>query len=207
MKIYVPPGYEQADPATVPLLILLHGSAADETQWIDVGVANAADCLIGSGEMQPTIIVALDGQRASAQADGSPPAMERFVADEVVPYLRNRFPNLGGRAVTSIGGISSGGGWALRIAADRPSLFSSVGGHSPTVSLNPAQVRSLAAHDVRVWLDVGQDDSLRPRVLELDRALRHHGSGAMVMSWKGGHDRHYWSHHVEDYLRFYAHGW
>lgn len=207
LRIYVPPRFENAAAGVVPLLVLLHGSSADETQWIDVGVATAADCLIGTGEIQPMMIVTVDGGRVDGDGDGSPPPMERFVADEVLPYLRTRYPQLGGRSATSIGGISRGGGWALRIAADRPDLFSAVGGHSAAGDLTDVELGSLASHDVRLWLDVGHQDRLGPRVRRLAARVRSLGYGVLVMGWDGGHDRRYWSHHVEDYLRFYGRAW
>ncbi len=144
LRIYVPPGFERAAPASVPLLVLLHGGTADETQWIDVGIASAADCLISSGAIHPLMVVTVDGSRVETATDGREPAMERFVADEVLPYLHAGYPGLGGREVTSIGGISRGGAWALRIAADRPELFSAAGGHSPTTTITQEQLRSLA---------------------------------------------------------------
>lgn len=207
LRIYLPPGFEAAAPGSVPLLVLLHGATADETQWIDVGVASAADCLIGSGKIGPLVIVTVDGSRVETDTDTAPPPMERFLADEVLPYLHGGYPQLAGRVRTSIGGISRGGGWALRIAADRPDLFSSVGGHSPTTPLTPDQQRSLAEHGIRVWLDVGDQDGLRADVEDLAASLRSRGYGAQLLTPAGGHDRLYWSQHVEDYLRFYSRAW
>ena len=207
LRVYIPPGFESVERGSLPLLVLLHGSTADETQWTDVGVAGAADCLIGSGEIKPILIVAVDGSRVESQDDTTPPPMERFITDELLPYLRAGYPQLGGRARTSIGGISRGGEWALRIAADRPDLFSSVGGHSPGTSLTLEQQRALADHDVRVWLDVGDRDGLRHGVQDLVASFHSIGYGAQFMMPAGGHDRRYWSEHVEDYLRFYSHDW
>lgn len=207
LRIYVPPGFETTEVGTVPLLVLLHGATADETQWIDVGVASAADCMIAAGEIEPLVIVTVDGSRVDTNTDTTPPPMERFIADEVLPYMRAGFPQLGGRDRTSIGGISRGGGWALRIAAERPDLFSSVGGHSPTIPVTPDQERSLAENNVRVWLDAGDQDGLQTKVLDFASSLRSLGYGAQVQTSAGGHDRLYWSQHAEDYLRFYSRAW
>ncbi len=207
LRIYLPPGFERTRPGTAGLLILLHGASADETQWIDVGIASGADCLIAAGEIGPMAIVAVDGTRVETDSGASPPAMERFITNEVLPYMRTNYPMLAGPMKTSIGGISRGGGWALRIAADRPDLFRAVGGHSPATNLSAEDERLLATHNVRVWLDVGKQDALRSRVQALASSLRSRGGGAQFMTWSGGHDRRYWSHHVEDYLRFYARTW
>lgn len=207
LRIYVPAGFERATPGSVPLLILLHGGRADETQWIDVGVASAADWLIANGQIQPLMVVTVDGSRVEGRDGERDPAMERLVTNELLPYLHAGYPGLGGRDLTGIGGISRGGAWALRIAADRPDLFSAAGGHSPTTSVTQDQLRSLAEHHVRLWLDVGDRDQLRPRVLRLATSIRSLGYGVMVKGWAGGHDRRYWSQHVEDYLRFYGRAW
>jgi hypothetical protein len=145
------------------LLVLLPGGSQHESQWLDVGITSAADCLRAADAIKPMVIVMIDGSAVEADHSGDPPAMERLVVDEVLPAVRKEYPHLAGREGTSIGGISRGGGWALRIAADRPDLFSAVGGHSPASGLYREAEDELRP-DLRVWLDVGTEDDLRGRV-------------------------------------------
>ncbi len=204
-RVYETPGTTVDTPAD--LVILLHGAAADETQWLDVGITSSADCLAAGEGLDPLVIVLVDGSSVeSARAEGVAP-MEGLVVDEILPAVRRSRPHLAGRDGTSIGGISLGGGWALRIVAHRPDLFSAVGGHSPAATLTPDEARSLGDQRVRVWLDVGRADALDAKVADLQVALGRFDVDPMVMRWQGGHDRRYWSDHTEDYLRFYAHLW
>lgn len=205
-RVYETPGTGTSD-SPASLLVLLHGASADETQWLDVGITSAADCLVASEGLGALVIVLVDGSSVEGDHAGEVPPMERLVTDEILPAVRRSHPRLAGRDGTSIGGISLGGGWALSIAAHRPDLFSAAGGHSPAAKLTPDPARSLGENDVRVWLDVGRDDGLVERVADLQVALGRFDVSPMVMRWDGRHDRRYWSHHTEDYLRFYAHLW
>ncbi|WP_426571419.1 alpha/beta hydrolase [Aquihabitans sp. McL0605] len=203
--IYQPPGTTTG--SRLRLLVLLHGASADVTQWLDVGVASTADCMGGRGEGDRTLIVLVDGSGVEHDRRGAPAPTERLVVDEILPAVRARYPHLEGRAGTGIGGISLGGGWAFEIAAHHPDLFSAVGGHSPTVALSAAEVETLARHDVRVWIDVGTSDPLRPRADREAAQLRAAHVATMTAHWVGAHDRRYWSQHVADYLRFYDRAW
>ncbi len=205
-RVYVPPGYEPAGRRRYPVLYLLHGAATDESQWDDVGIGQGADCLLAAGLMAPTLIVLLDAGIAERRPDGAND-VERFVLHEVLPVIDHRFPTIADNRHRAIGGISLGGGWSLRIAADHPDRFSAVGGHSPASHLTAVERMSLASHRVRLWLDVGTHDGLRSSVADLARAVRDLGGDATLHVWAGSHDRRYWSHHVQDYLRFYTATW
>lgn len=204
-QIYRPPGTTRGDP--LRLLVLLHGATADDTQWLDVGIASAADCMAERGESDQTLIVLVDGSSVERDHTGSPAPMEQLVIDEILPEVHHLYPNLQGRSGTAIGGISLGGRWALQIAAHHPDLFEAAGGHSPTISLSATELESLVDSDVRIWLDAGQSDGLQRGIRTAYDRVQAAGGGAMVMQWSGQHDRHYWSQHTEDYLRFYNQTW
>ena len=206
-RVYLPPGYRATAAQRYPVLYLFHGSSADETQWEDVGIGQGSDCLLAAHRMHPALIVLLDASTAERHGAAGASEVERFMADSVVPAVDRRFRTLADRRHRAIGGISLGGGWALRIAADRPDRFSAVGGHSPSTGLTLSQRASLARRQVRIWLDVGLNDRLRLRVGAFQQALRQRGADVTLHVWPGIHDRRYWSHHVQDYLRFYAARW
>ncbi len=201
-QVYRPPGTEPGE--ALRLLVLLHGATSDDTQWLHVGLASAADCLLARGQLPPTLIVVVDGSSAEQDGHRLHPPLERLVTDELLPLVRRVNPNLAGRNGTAIGGISLGGGWALRIAAHRPDLFGAVGGHSPASLINDSDRRALARHHTRVWIDVGRNDPLRAHVGDLVDELRETGVIPTVQGWPGVHDDHYWRSHVPDYLRFYG---
>jgi enterochelin esterase family protein len=205
-RIYLPPGYDGTTRRRYPVLYLLHGSSADETQWEDVGIGQGSDCLLAAHRMRPMLIVLLDAEGAEHLSDGAE-VVERFVVNEVVPTIDRRFPTLADREHRAIGGISLGGGWSLRTAADHRDRFAIVGGHSPSTTLTDRQRTSLTEPGMRVWLDVGSNDRLRPRVTGLGRTLQARHADVSVHVWAGIHDRRYWSHHVQDYLKYYSARW
>ena len=50
--MYLPACYD-ADPSRrYPVVYLLHGASADQTQWRDVGITAAADQLIAAGQLR-----------------------------------------------------------------------------------------------------------------------------------------------------------
>jgi len=124
----------------------------------------------------------------------------------------------------AIGGISMGGFGALdlgRLASDK---FCAVGGHSPAIFerlsgdslfgfddqadfdrhdlLTLARKRS--PYKAPVWIDVGDQDPLRPAAQKLADELRNDGAGVTFHHWPGGHAGQYWDRHFADYLEFYA---
>jgi enterochelin esterase-like enzyme len=204
VQVYLPPGYQQSGGQRPLLIVLLHGAQADETQWVDVGAPAAADCLIASGQIPPMVIAMPDISRFELDRQGASPPLERLVRDELLPMLASRHGvSLDARSLR-LGGISRGGGWALRIAAANPTRFCAVGGHSPAAPVDPTGRRALARHHVRVWLDAGDADPTRAVATGLAAQLQALGGDVELHQWAGQHDRRYWSHHVESYLRFYG---
>src|SRR5689334_20052865 len=49
VNVYLPPCYTANRASAYPVIYLLHGGSADETQWPDLNVQRAADALIAGG--------------------------------------------------------------------------------------------------------------------------------------------------------------
>lgn len=200
--VHLPPCYDTTQ-SHYPVLVLIHGAGADETQWPDVGALSAADDLAISGAIAPVIVVIPDVKRS-----GDAQAVDYFVENDLLPWVDTTYRSLPDAAHRGIGGISRGGGAALRIAANRPDLFSVVGGHSPAIGSTPPDlVERLDAYDGAIWLDVGQDDSLAGSTRQLAEDLDKRGTKATLHVNPGEHDRPYWRSQVRDYLTFYAARW
>lgn len=200
--VHLPPCYDSTQ-SHYPVLVLIHGAGADETQWPDVGALSAADKLAVTGAIAPVIVVVPDVNRS-----GDAEAVDSFVVNDLLQWVDSTYRTMPDAAHRGIGGISRGGGAALRIAANRPDLFSVVGGHSPAIGSTPPDLAErLDAYDGAIWLDVGRDDSLAGSTRQLAEDLDKHGTGVTLQVNPGEHDRPYWRSQVGDYLRFYAARW
>lgn len=204
-QLYLPPCFDPRSPVRYPSLYLLHGLAQSEAAWIQLGVAAAADDLILAGEAPPFAIV-LPGERTGYD-------MLPIITETLLRDLESSLPIGGAPDLRAIGGISRGAGWALRIGAQRPDLFSTIGMHSPAVIspdlfLLPDWVRAVKGAPLpRLWLDIGYDDTLLPKALELRLALE---KVRWPHTWtieRGEHSSSYWSPRLHTYLRWYAEGW
>jgi enterochelin esterase-like enzyme len=60
---------------------------------------------------------------------------------------------------------------------------------------------------LRVYLDVGRNDSLAPGVEAFAAALEAHDLKPAFHLYPGEHNRTYWRAHTAEYLAFYAAGW
>ncbi len=200
VTVHLPLCYD-ASQDRYPVLILIHGAGADETQWVDVGATTDADQLELSREIGPVILVIPGIRSDSLEAQAA-------AAIDLVPWIDQTYRTIPDAAHRGIGGISRGGGTALVAGATRPDLFGVVGGHSPAISSTEDQlVEGLAANSGRIWLDVGKDDSLSGPTIELADALNAAGVDADLQVNPGEHDRPYWRAHTSEYLKFYAARW
>lgn len=201
-RVYLPAGYSPSHARLYPMLILLHGANATDEQWADIGIAAAADGLICAGGISSLVIVLPDGGRFV------PPEIDDYVVGTLLPWLTSSYRVAVDAGHRSIGGISRGGGAALRIGAAHPELFASVGGHSAALDRSVASlVPGLRRLRGGVFLDVGKKDGLIGSVSALSVALRAVAARNELHVWPGSHDRPYWRAHTADYLRFYSASW
>ncbi len=201
-RVYTPPHYEPSNDKRYPVLVLLHGANATDDQWADVGIADAADALICAKSITPMVIALPDGGK------GVPVELDQYVATSLVPWLDSTYRTKADGSHRSVGGISRGGGAALRIGAAHPGLFASVGGHSPALSSSVASlVPGLKKLRGGVFLDVGTQDALVPFVTAMSKTLTKSSVRNQLHVWAGEHDRPYWRAHATDYLKFYSRSW
>ena len=76
VQVYLPASYAPDRGPRFPVLYLLHGSGADETQWPAVGIACEADRLVQLGLIRPFVIVMPD--EGVGSADLFRPARQRL---------------------------------------------------------------------------------------------------------------------------------
>ena len=200
MNVYMPACFD-AGQRHLPTVILLHGAGADETQWPDLNVQSQADALIAKGT--PPFMVFMPGGEYGPRLDYA-----RFVADDLLPMIRNRYTT---STMHAIGGLSLGGFWAMRMAFAHPELFTAVIANSPVVSLggqnnlinlanDPAVMQRIA--QLPIALDVGSRDPLRDGTQALFNAFANAGANVQLTVWPGKHERAYWRTHTRAYLQF-----
>jgi enterochelin esterase-like enzyme len=213
-RIYLPPCYGQ-DGRAYPTLYLLPGNAHNAAAWERYGLIAAADALIAAGEIPPLIVAMSDGGWIANQTSGGPGSFEMVVLNDLIPAVEQNYCVWAEPAGRALGGFSRGGYWALMIAFRQPELFVSVGGHSAALidshagpDMNPqytALSRDLGG--LRVYLDIGERDWLRPQVERLHEDMT---AANIPHAWAlnpGEHTDIYWASHVADYLRWYGAAW
>jgi len=209
-QIYTPPCYEEDPDLRYPTLYLLHGATETDRQWLDLGVAEAADKLISESAISPLIIIM--PRELTWVALPRNPFGDALVT-ELLPWIESRYRTLEDRDFRALGGLSRGGNWAVRIGLLHWGMFGSIGAHS--TPLFYGDLERLAgwievippSRYPRIYLDIGKDDNNLGAAQNLDKAL----TGLEVPhEWiinPGLHDEVYWSAHLEDYLLWYSEAW
>lgn len=188
-------------PTPNPILYLLHGAAADETQWPDVDIFAAADRAVLNGTMPPSILVAPDAAGAYTCSGGCASDLFVHLLDEIEPAIQRIAPI--DPSHRTIGGISRGGGLALQVAGFDPRQFVAIGAHS-SVNAPDEALRAIADSRVPVRLDVGDDDGLADASTAMTSFIDANGGRADLVVSPGGHDRAYWRSQADAYIAFYA---
>lgn len=148
--VYLPKGYGNG--TEYPVWYGLHSFGMSEKMWIDNGIAEAADELIDSGEIDPLIMVfpyikdaSLKEIEADLKDDGKLDErnVDKFISNELIPYIDSQYFTVTSQDGRFIGGFSMGGMMALRIAFHHTDLFTKVGGYSPAILSNDYSDRQL----------------------------------------------------------------
>ncbi len=203
-RIYIPPCAAEAH-GQLPTLYLLHGLARTDAQWNEIGANEAAQDLVAAGRAPPFLIV-MPWQRLGLE-------YEQTIVDHLIPHIESEYGASPDQELRSIGGISRGAGWALRIGLQHPELFSAIGLHSPAVLVPdifmlPDWIEAIPTEAMpEIWIDIGDRDPLRFSLPELTDLFDEEGVRYRLQSYPGEHTESYWADHVEDYLRWYVSGW
>src|SRR5262245_42066849 len=115
ISVYMPPCATAAH-GPLPVIYLLHGGNADETQWPDLRSLPEADTLIAHGAAPVVVIMPAGDYHMHLD-------YATFVLTDLLAAAERQFHVSAARSGRAIGGISLGGYWALKIAFDHPELF------------------------------------------------------------------------------------
>jgi len=127
--VYTPPGYNNANKKSYPVLYLQHGWGEDETAWSNQGHANLImDNLIAEGKIQPFIIVmtygitnkVVFGKLREFKID----TFQTVLVDELIPYIDANFRTIAKQSHRAMAGLSMGGMETHTITLNEPDVFS-----------------------------------------------------------------------------------
>ncbi len=174
--VYVPPGYEKAAGTRYPVLYMHDGQNLFDTSTsfmgLEWGADEAAQRLILAGRMEPVIIVGIyntpdrmneytpwkDSVRGSG---GKGEEYERFVIEEVKPFVDGAYRTQPDRKHTAVAGSSLGGLISLDMCLRHADVFSMGGVMSPALQwadrrvIRDAKAGCKALKECRIWLDMG----------------------------------------------------
>lgn len=164
--VYTPPGYDRRRADPYPLIV-----AFDGTQYQDsMPLARVLDSLVPIGAAPPFVAVLIDDSAGPVRiADlGNASRMVSFLANQLLPLVRERWHVARDPGHSIITGASAGGLAAAYVAFTRPDLFGNVwsqsgafwrgaeGSNSPPYEWLTSQVTASPRKPVRFYLDVGE---------------------------------------------------
>ncbi len=210
-KVYLPPCFLEKPEKLYPYLVMIHGMLYNFDQWDRLGIDEAADELISSGEVNPFLIIMPNEEQTTANPDE-----EKFgnvITEDLIPWMEKTYPVCKERSCRAIGGLSRGAGWAVHIGLSRPKYFSAIGAHSLPIfigdlPLTPRWLLNIPKEDLpRVYIDIGIMDGGITSASQFEQVLTVYNVPHEWHVNNGEHTESYWSSHVKDYLRWYAAGW
>ena len=137
--VYLPPGYDETPERRYPLLMVLppyaagHRSLLNYKCW-EPDLFERYERLLAGGAVPEAILASPDcmtrwggSQFVDSEATGP---YQRYLVEEVLPFLDGRYRTIAERAGRAVVGRSSGGFGALRLGIDRPEAFAAYGSHA-----------------------------------------------------------------------------
>lgn len=210
-RVYLPPCYDSHATPGYPVLYLLHGQGSDETLWMDLGLPQLADQLMGRGQIPPFLIVM--PYEEYALRDPQQSTFGQTIVENLIPWVEGHFAVCPGPSCRALGGISRGAGWAIHITIQHPDLFAAIGAHSaaPFWGDDLSLYYRTTDYPPEQWPRFYFDSGAQDRYLEPAQAFVNRLSELGIShEWHlnpGAHDFTYWQNHLEDYLRWYAMQW
>lgn len=125
--VYLPPGF---NPVTqrYPVIYLLHGmSGSPSSFWDSLQLARVADTVIADGAPPFIVVMPVAGPTVHRGRGEWAGAWERYVVDDVVPWVDAHLPTRPLASARALEGLSAGGFGAVDIGLRHPGLFGTLG--------------------------------------------------------------------------------
>ncbi len=222
LLIYTPPNYETDPTRRFPVMYLHDGQYFFGTDHAapgyGLGIDEASDRLVKSGEMEPTILVGIGNTLSrddeyDYEVQGKTYA--RFVIDTVKTYIDQHFRTLADRRHTSTLGMSLGASIAVDLMWRYPEVFSAAGGLSLPVFNQNSALLKLIENDANPKLpfrlyfdhgDQGQDSGYEGSAKRFYRALQTRGVSLNWIHYRtfpyADHSSLDWARRLDEPLKF-----
>jgi enterochelin esterase-like enzyme len=138
LLVYLPPSYAQNADQRYPVVMVLTGYAANNASLLNFkpwepNLLERYEALLSHGCPEAILVLPDCFTRFGGSQFIDSPAVgdyQRYLAEDVIPFVDARYRTLGHRDGRAILGKSSGGFGALRMGIDRPELFSVIASHA-----------------------------------------------------------------------------
>jgi len=160
LVVYTPPGYDPDRAEAYPTLYLNHGGGENEMGWSTQGdVANIMDNLIGTGEVEPMVVVMPNATGYPSSTDNA--AYREDLIGRIIPWVESRYHVSTAAGDRAFSGLSAGGRITNQLMLNNTEQFGYYGmmsaGLAPGQTLTDEQVAALKKVSVFVgagWQDV-----------------------------------------------------
>jgi enterochelin esterase-like enzyme len=182
LRVWLPPGYDEAENEgrKYPVFYLNDGQnlfdRATAFAGVEWQVDETADRLIRENKVQPLIVVGIDNAQKERIREFLPyrsifpPVLRpqgqkylKFLLDEVVPFVRQRYRIASGAENTGLGGSSLGAVISLFTVMERPEVFGRLLLESPSLYISNRQLlkqsRAFREWPERIFLAVGTQET------------------------------------------------
>lgn len=182
ISIYLPEAYRAQPRRRFPVFYLHDGQNLFDGRTSYVvnrtwRAHQAADALTADGLIEPIILVGIANTGTRRMAEYTPTRdarlgggeggrYGRLLAEDLKPFIDERFRTLAGPQNTALGGSSLGGLITLALGLEYPDIFGKLAVMSPSVWWDNHSLLALV-HDLRskpalrIWLDMGTAEGLR----------------------------------------------
>ena len=214
--VSMPPG-ARSDEQALPFVVHLDGTP-------DHSAPSVRDAVVEAGLIRPSAVVLVD--QLGLQRDHElrcNPAFSRMLVEELLPWLRQRYPLSQDPADVALAGESFGGLCAGWTALHHPTAFGNAILQSPSCGYHPNQTWGTGAGEllrrfpvptliadllaaapapVRIFHDVGELEGSLTLSRWLDQVLTAKGYDTRYREFAGGHDYAWWRGLFADTLQW-----
>jgi enterochelin esterase-like enzyme len=222
INIYTPPGYDENQNKTYPVLYIQHGGGEDERGWAVQGKTNIIlDNLIAEGKAVPMIVAIPNGNvnkpgvNARGYNDEAMAVFKEEYFENIIPFVEKNYRVKTDAASRALSGLSMGGGQAFFTGLRNTDTFDYVGVFSTGLF---GGIREQASFDVEsvipgiltnpekfnkglklFYISVGEQDNRIEATKKIIETFKSKGLNVDFASFPGDHEWQVWRKSLHDF--------